>query len=259
MSRRSAVSFWLVHTIVQATILVVVRETWWMLAALFAFPVYFVVKRAALRAARANVPDRPSRLLLLRVFKDDQYVERLFDTLSDKWAFFGRVEMIGGSDLALRNISPSDFIEFVSRTLKRRFIHRPEELERRLVELESASAAPNGRFRFEHFFCHEDTWQPVMHALSARTDAALMDLHAFGASRRGSIHELLHLAVNEPSKPVLLLYGDNDELDQMKALFTDAQTRPGADWFTAKADRDRPLEADPLLKALFQVTVSGAE
>jgi hypothetical protein len=257
-------SFWLVHTLAQAIILVVVRESWWMLASLVAFPVYLVVKRAALRSARTHAPSHPTRLLLLRVFKKDvrgrlvaadRHVERLIDTLSDQWAFVGTVEMIGGADLALRNISPSDFIEFVSRTLKRRFIRGPEELNRRLTELGSVRADPDGRFRSEHFFCHDDTWQPVMRAMAAQADAVLVDLHGFGASRGGALYELLHLAVNEPNKPALLLYGDDAELDHLTNQFSKTEVRPGAEWLAAKADANRQIETEVLMNSLLQMTV----
>ena len=55
-----------------------------------------------LRAARVDCPGK--RLLLLHVFDRADQGERLLDTLDDTWRRAGRIDLIAGTDLAMRTL-----------------------------------------------------------------------------------------------------------------------------------------------------------
>jgi len=231
-------TWWLLYTLVQ-TIIFVITRNFWMLAVLVSFPVYLLVKRALLARLIPRQTPPPFRLLLLRVFRGDRRAERLFDDFARRWRYVGSIEMIGGEDLALRNVGPVDFVRFLSGALRRQFIRSPGDLAAHLEELDDERPDPDGRWRAEHFFCHADSWRPVMRTLATRCDVVLMDLRGFGRDRAGSRYELEHLAAHEPGKPVLLLVGGSSELDALRDLLGATEATGNAatrsDWLVLQA------------------------
>jgi hypothetical protein len=236
-------TWWLLYTLAQTIIFVITRNGW-MLAVLLSFPAYLLVKRWLLARLIPRQTPPPFRLLLLRVFRGDRRAERLFDEFARRWRYVGSIEMIGGADLALRNVGPIDFVRFLSRALRRQFIRSPADLAARLEDLDDERPDPDGRWRAEHFFCHADSWRPVMRALATRCDVVLMDLRGFGGKRTGSLYELEHLAAHEPGKPVLLVVSGSSELDALRGLLgaqgTTADTAMHSEWLVLPAGRQAP-------------------
>jgi hypothetical protein len=233
-------TWWLLYTLVQTIIFVITRNGW-MLAVLVTFPAYLLVKRMLLARLIPRQAPPPFRVLLLRVFRGDRRVERLFDDFARRWRYVGSIEMIGGEDLALRNVGPVDFMRFLSGALRRQFIRSPDDLAARLEELDDERPDPDGRWRAEHFFCHADSWRPVMRTLATRCDVVLMDLRGFGRDRAGSRYELEHLAAHESGKPVLLLVSGGSEVDALRELLgateTTGKAAANADWLVLHAGR----------------------
>lgn len=240
-------SWWLLYTIVQTVINVITFGAAFFLTFLL-FPVYFLVKRCTCRMlGLGNTGRRPLRLLLLRVFGYDARAQRLFDYLDRRWRFIGKVELIAGRDLATRNIGPLEFSEFLSARLQQRFITGLDALEARL-RVADDSPYPDGRFRAEHYYCRDDTWQPAMRALAADCDVVLMDLRGFEASNAGARYELEHLSRTAPRKPVVLLADEQTERGELSAVL--AERKQSGNWQVIPSSSARQLSSVTLMKVL---------
>jgi hypothetical protein len=130
---------------------------------------------------------------LLRVFGFRRRSEALFDQIAQQWRFLGSVSMIGGVDLAGRTIDPAEIITFLAGNVRSLFVRDPDDLRRRLDELDDRRD-PDGRFRVNELYCHDDTWRPSLEALLARSQAVLMDLRGFNATNSGCVFELHRIA-----------------------------------------------------------------
>lgn len=188
-------SWWLLVMYLGYTQLVSAHgKGWLMFLGMAVFAVYRLAVGWGFRSAfpLAGLPPN-RRLLLLRVFGDTARSEKLFDSLIQRWRFIGSVQMIAGTDLAARTIDPEDLLRFLQGRLASLFVRDQADLARRLAELDEARD-PDGRFRVNEFYCHDDTWQATLHALLVRSDAILMDLRGFRAERAGCRYELEQLA-----------------------------------------------------------------
>ena len=85
------------------------------------------------RLAAPEAP--PLRLLLLRVFGNSRRSERLFEQLVQAWTPLGSIELIGGADLALQQVSPVDFLAFLTGRLGERFGASPAETALSLIHI----------------------------------------------------------------------------------------------------------------------------
>lgn len=192
----------------------VLVDTWWLIVAfdytvsisnyfgwsglvgLLAFVAYRLVVALGLVLSRVSIlPDKRRRLLLLRVFGFQRRTEKLFDVIAQRWRFVGTLRMIAGADLAMRTIDPGDFISFLGGRLRQLFVQNNRDLSQRLAWLDEARD-PDGRFRVNEFFCHDNTWRPTLKALLTRSDLVLMDLRAFSESNCGCLFELEQLVEN---------------------------------------------------------------
>ena len=145
-----------------------------------------------------------SRLLLLRVFGDSGRSERLMRGIGRSWRHIGSIQLIAGPDLALANLEPHEFIDFVSGRLSRAFIADATDLRERMDRAQGRPD-PDGRFRVNEFFCHDDTWRATLQALARSSDAVLMDLRGFSRERSGCIYELGQLLELVPLRHITLL------------------------------------------------------
>lgn len=165
----------------------------WLLTAPVAFAAYKIV----LITLRVPSPQKSQGLTFLRVFSLGRRSERMLDAVAGYWRHIGSVQMITGPDVAHSTVQPHQFLDFLSRRLSAHFVRDAESLERSLAGTDRG-ADPDGRFRVNSFFCHEDTWQRVLPRLVAQDEVVLMDLRSFSESNAGCIHELEHLIGNVP-------------------------------------------------------------
>lgn len=156
-------------------------------------------------------------LLLLRVFGHDRRTERLLDGITRRWRCIGPVYLIAGRDVALRTIDPQDFYSFLSGRLSRAFVKDEADLQARLGALDR-DPDPDGRYRINQFFCHQNTWKGVLDELIRRSAAVLMDLRGFDAARLGCRYELTRLGEHLGAKPVVLLADASTDRDLVAAL-----------------------------------------
>jgi hypothetical protein len=198
-------------------VMIVIFTLWTFLIFLFAFgwigaaavavsfAGYMVFSRWRLRHRECSVHlGTPRSLLLLRVFSFDRRTQRLLEDLGQCWRYLGPVRLIGGPDLAYATLEPYEFFEFLSRRLARAFIKDRDDLDSRLPE-STAIPDPDGLFRVEDFFCHDDTWQMTVFRLARKADAVLMDLRGFMSKNRGCIFEIEQLIASVPLQRIVLL------------------------------------------------------
>jgi hypothetical protein len=172
---------------------------------IIAFVAYKFVAAAGFRFVRkARSPEPPRTLLLLRVFGFARRSQRLFDDLGQRWRYLGPIRLIAGTDLAYATIEPHEFYDFLSGRLSRAFVKDQEDLESRLSK-GAPVADPDGLFRIEDFYCHDDTWRMTIARLARDADAVFMDLRGFTASNCGCIYEIKLLVHLVPMDRVVLL------------------------------------------------------
>jgi hypothetical protein len=248
-------------------------DTWWSLLAVFqttalamhrgpdqfialaGLGAYLLTSRGLMIGLRTDRPPA-ARLLLLRVFGQDRRTERLFDELTFRWRPFGTVDLIAGRDLALRNIDPSEFYEFLTGKLAREFVQGEADLEERLARRDDRQD-PDGRFRVNEFFCHLNTWKPTLDRLVASCDAVLMDLRDFNENREGCRYEIRRLAEHAGAKPIVLLTNANTRLDLAESLFRESATQhhsqatPGGQVFFLQAGRSNRATVDTATRLLL--------
>jgi hypothetical protein len=227
-------AWWALLTLTQTTVLVGVHGPV-PLFTLAAFAAYLLVSRLLLIGTPRDRPPA-ARLLLLRVFGHDRRTERLLDELTLRWRPFGTVDLIAGRDLALRTVDPSELYTFLTGRLSREFVQGPDDLNRRLARRDDRPD-PDGRHRVTPFFCHVDTWQPVLNRLITRCDAVLMDLRGFDERRIGCQYEISRLAQCAGLRPVVLLADATTRLDLVVPVFRNAA------WGPSPAERVLVLDA----------------
>jgi hypothetical protein len=140
----------------------------------------------------------------------------LFDKLRKHWPYAGSISMIAGPDLITTTIEPDEFLEFVSGRLGRQFVRDREDLERR-VEITDTGPDPDGRYRINEFFCHNDTWQITMERLAAKSDAVLMDLRSFSPANQGCIFELGRLVNSVDLNRVVFLVDNTTDQEFLES------------------------------------------
>lgn len=143
-------------------------------------------------------------LLVLRVFRRPGPMGRLFDHVIQRWRLLGPVLLISASDLAGRTIEPHQLVGFLEGRTRQRYIGSDADLERQLAAL-PAEADHDRRWRISEFCCYDSTWQRVLEALLARSDAVLMDLRGFSAANQGCLYELTRLAAASHLNAILIL------------------------------------------------------
>ncbi len=171
--------------------------------------------------ARAAWAHDEARLLLLRVFGDSGRSEQLMRGIGRNWRHIGSIELIAGPDLALANLEPHEFIDFVSGRLSRAFIADGVDLRDRMDQAQGRPD-PDGRFRVNEFFCHDDTWRATLQALARSSDAVLMDLRGFSRERSGCIYELGQLLALVPLRHVTLLVDRTTDHELLAATLHDS-------------------------------------
>ena len=159
----------------------------------------------------------PRSLLLLRVFGFDRRTQRLLEDLGQCWRYLGPVRLIGGPDLAYATLEPYEFFEFLSGRLTRAFIKDRDDLDGRLPE-STAIPDPDGLFRIEDFFCHDDTWQMTVSRLARKADAVLMDLRGFTSKHRGCIFEIEQLIASVPLQRIVLLVDPSTDVPSLEQI-----------------------------------------
>jgi hypothetical protein len=198
------VSQWWFLATVWGSMLLLHSGVRWALAFWLAYLAFRLVMALGLRLRRRTLGGAPLRLLLLRVFGAQRRSEELLRRLGASWRHLGPVQMIAGTDLAAAALEPHDFLDSLRGRLSRQFVAGADDLQRRLTQLDLLPD-PDGRYRVNELFCHDDTWRPTAQALVHRSDYILLDLRGFTVARRGATYEITQLVELVPLRQVLVL------------------------------------------------------
>jgi hypothetical protein len=182
---------------------------------------YKLVTRWGLRRVRAMPPSAARTLLLLRVFGFDRRAQRLLEDLGQRWRYLGPIRLIGGTDLAYATIEPHEFFDFLNGRLSRAFIKDEADLENRLAE-STVTPDPDGLFRIDDFFCHEDSWRMTVSRLAPEAASVLMDLRGFTPANRGCIFEIEQLIAAVPVDRIVLLVDGSTDVPFLERTLEDA-------------------------------------
>jgi hypothetical protein len=195
----------------------------WALAYWLAYLAFRIVRAVGLRLRKPAHLGTPSRLLLLRVFGAQRRSELLLRRFGASWRHLGPVQMIAGTDLAAAALEPHEFLDSLRGKLNRQFVADGDDLRQRLVQLD-LEPDPDGRYRVNELFCHDDTWRPTVQELVHRSDCILVDLRGFTPARQGATYEITQLVELVPLRQVLILTDDTTDHAFLK-LVLDAAWR----------------------------------
>jgi hypothetical protein len=195
----------------------------WSVAGLVAFAVAKLIGALALRwpATRPQPPAIGRSLCCLRVFSLGRRSEQMFDALARHWRHIGSLQLISGPDLAQGTLQPHQLLDFVSGRLSEHFVADEAMLAARLAARDHGPDR-DGLFSVDNYFCHADTWQPVLRRLVAEGDRVLMDLRSFRADHAGCRFELEHLVHALPLQRWLLVVDDSTDTGFMQSCLQQA-------------------------------------
>lgn len=244
-------SLWLIFTAFESMMLAF-DGTPWFFAGLTTFVLFQLIAAIGFRIVLGmkTADHGAPKLLLLRVFSLGKRSAQLFDRLSRLWRHAGSIRMIAGPDLATTTVEPHEFLDFVGGRLARRFIADRAGLDQRLAET-TAQRDPDGRFRVNDFFCHDDTWKMALGALAVDSDAVLMDLRGFGPANSGCIFEIHELLSRVPLERFVLAVDDTTDKAFLKQTLDDGWLR------IAASSPNRPL-SDPKVR-VFPIEGKNAD
>lgn len=174
-------------------------------------PLAFIAYRLTLAAGRLLSVREPTvnrGLVFLRVFSLGQRSESLLQGIAGYWRNIGSIQTITGPDLAKSIVQPHQFLDFLSGRLADHFVTDAISLQHRIADQER-DRDPDGRFRINSFFCHQDSWQAALSRLVQEGDSVLMDLRHFSADNAGCLHELRFLIREIPINRWLLVVDDS--------------------------------------------------
>ena len=205
------VDTWWLIVIFNVVVLAASDFGWAALFGLLAWAAQRIAVEVLLRTWRISPDEEQApRLLLLRVFGFQRRTEQLFDGVAQRWRFSGSVALIAGTDLVSRLIDPGDVVSFVGGRLRQQFVRSGNDLTNRL-RLVDRLRDPDGRFRVNKFFCHDNTWQTTLQALLKRADVVLMDLRGFSERNSGCQFELKELAENALLQKTVFVVDDSTD------------------------------------------------
>jgi hypothetical protein len=247
-------SLWLLFALAHPTVMLADGIAW-EFTGVVAFAVYFAISRAGwvwLRAQCGTVGGSGAapRLLLLRVFSQRKRGPDAFAQIAKWWPQIGSVQMIAGPDLVTSQASPDEFLDYLAGNLERRFVRSHADLEIRLAEVD-VRPDPDGLFRVQEFFCHDDTWKRAVRALADRASVVVMDLSGFGPGRAGCLYELGHLLDRVDLRRVALLIAPTTDRSFLEASLREQ-------W--SKVAPDSPNRLVPVPTAhLFPIQIADRE
>ena len=172
------------------------------------FVAYVLLLHGLLRRAwRAHAGTAPKRLLLLRVFGAAEPRERLLDALDDSWRRVGCIDLIAGTDLAMRTLGSWMLEYFLLRRTDDAFAKSTADVDRRVGRLRRLLEG-DLRYPVNSVFCYASAWRAAVARLARDVDAVLLDLRGFSRAHRGCEFELGHLVHHVPLARVVVLADD---------------------------------------------------
>jgi hypothetical protein len=218
-----------------------------------------------IRSAHTNIPGK--RLLLLRVFGSPQKREWLLDSLDDTWRRIGTVDLITGTDVAMRGLASTALEAFLLRRLDDQFLKTPDDVDRRLKRLRS-DLQGDVRFPLNSLNCYASAWQTAVTRLALAADAILLDLRGFTRGHQGCTFELTFLVHHTDLHRTLLLVDSTTDMKSLEEVAHSAWRtlpldspnagRPNPELMVLKLEGPSDTAIDALFSLLLRATHASA-
>jgi hypothetical protein len=238
-----------------------------------AFVLYAGVLHLLLRRQWNAARGRPARrLLFLRTFGGAERSERMLDWLDDTWRRLGRIDLIAGTDLAMRTLGSRMLEAVLLRRADAEFLKTPDDVDRRLDHLRS-DLEGDARFPINEIYCYASAWRSAVVRLAPDSDVVLMDLSAFTPRNRGCAFELTQLVHLVPLQRLVLIADGRTDRVALEDVLHAAWARlpsssPNAHVsgaaltvlvFTGRAARDAKTLASVVFRAGVRLTPEVAQ
>ena len=215
--------------------------TWSLIGA--AFVCYAAILHLTLRFHwSAGRKTSGKRLLLLRVFGDPEKRSRLLDMLDDTWRRSGRIDLIVGTDLALRTLSARMLESFLLSRTDHEFLKSGQQVERRIAALGS-SLEGDLHYPVNELYCYADAWPFAVSRLAPESDMVLMDLRGFNRDRLGCTFELRVLLDTVALRRIVLVTDSTTDANALEETLEDA-------WNGLAANSPNASDESPQLNTL---------
>jgi hypothetical protein len=86
---------------------------------------------------------------------------------------------------------------------------------------------PDGRFRVNEVYCHDNTWRTTLEALLDGTDKVLMDLRSFSSHNAGCRFELEQIVRRVPTDNIVLVCDKTTDLRLLQEILAAAWAAEG--------------------------------
>lgn len=157
-----------------------------------------------LRQRRAVAGVVPKRLLLLRVFGVRAKRERLLDVLDDTWRRVGRIDLIAGSDLAMRTFGSLTLEAMLLRRTDARYLQAATEVRDAISRLRSRLEG-DLRWPVNELYCYAAAWPEAMMRLAEAADVIVLDLRGYTEKNVGCTFELAWSVQSVPLERLVVL------------------------------------------------------
>jgi hypothetical protein len=104
--------------------------------------------------------------------------------------------------------------------LRQLFLRRDRTSFQRIGELDEARD-PDGRYRVNKVYCHQDSWQPALQGLLATTDVVLMDLRSFSDENQGCLFELQQLVEQDRVRRTVFVVDDTTDTRLLETVLAE--------------------------------------
>jgi hypothetical protein len=172
------------------------------------------------RLARLAAAHPGQRLVLLRVFGSPSFDDLL--DLVRPWLLRGPISHLEGYDSIARSVEAGEAL--AAGRLDEVLVASPEQITRHLA-VESTLPDSELRYRRDAFQCTDAIWQIAIRALLDRAGVVVMDLSSLSPRNAGCAYELGLLLDRTPLSRVVLLVNDSTDLDCLRGLLDEAETR----------------------------------
>jgi hypothetical protein len=220
--------WWIILTAVQTSELTVDYGVLGLPIGVGAFVAYRGTVAFLLRIRPRSSAPSAERVTLLRVFGYQARTEALFDQVASRWRFRGPVQLIAGTDLALRTTDPGDLLTFLQGQLASRYVRSEADVPGVMARLDD-ERDPDGRFRVNEIYCHDHTWREALAALLDRSDTVLADLRGFTERNAGCRFELEQLLGRVDAGRVTIVHDGTTDLGLLVRVLAEA-------WATLEAE-----------------------
>jgi hypothetical protein len=121
----------------------------------------------------------------------------------------------------MRTADPGDVLALLDGRLAEAYVRTPDEVGERLARLDFRPD-PDGRFRINEVYCHDNTWRATLEALLDGTDRVLMDLRSFSAHNAGCRFELEQIVRRVPTDDIVLVCDNTTDLPLLHEILAAA-------------------------------------